>query len=86
MRDEINVDKLRRMNRYRTRTDVENLLLKEMVEYDVRELLFEADDSAIDAIAPDNVLGDSLFGDNASDNDILNNDDDVILDFNMTEI
>ena len=86
MHDEINVDKLRRMNTDKNRTDVENLLLKEMVEYDMGELLFEADDSAIDAITPDNVLGDSLFGDDSSTSDALNNDDDMLLDFNMTEV
>jgi len=90
MRPEVNVDKLRRMNTNKNRTDVENVLLKEMVEYDLGELLHEADESGIDAIIPDNVQGDHLFGDVSSDNTLdsafIDDDDDLLGDFNMVEI
>lgn len=91
MRPEVNVEKLRKMNVDKNRTDVENVLLKEMVEYDVKELLTEADEAGIDAIIPENIKADSLFGDVNTDNalidsELLDDSDDLLGDFNMVEL
>ena len=91
MRSEVNVEKLRKMNVDKNRTDVENVLLKEMIEYDVKELLTEADEAGIDAIIPENIKSDSLFGDVNTDNalidsELLDDSDDLLGDFNMVEL
>lgn len=91
MMPEVNVEKLRKMNVDKNRTDVENVLLKEMVEYDVKELLTEADEAGIDTIIPENIKSDSLFGDVNTDNalidaELLDDSDDLLGDFNMVEL
>ena len=58
------------------RTDVEKLLLAEMVEEDVDFVLTE---NTIDDIIPVNVQGSDLFGDSSSEDDlsIILDDDDI---------
>ena len=56
---------LRRLNTTKNRTDVENLLLKEMVEEDRDDILLSESDELDDAV-PDNVTNDSIFGDSSS--------------------
>ena len=51
----------------KVRTDVENLLLNEMVEEDANYLIMGDYDSDIEAIIPDNVTNnDGLFGSSSS--------------------
>ena len=56
---------LRRLNTTKNRTDVENLLLKEMVEEDRDDILLSESDE-LDDVVPDNVTNDSIFGDSSS--------------------
>lgn len=56
---------LRRLNTIKNRTDVENLLLKEMVEEDRDDILLSESDE-LDDVVPDNVTNDSIFGDSSS--------------------
>lgn len=56
---------LRRLNTTKNRTDVENLLLKEMVEEDRDDILLSESDE-LDDVVPDNVTDDSIFGDSSS--------------------
>lgn len=58
-------ENLRRLNTNKNRTDVENLLLKEMVEEDRDDILLSESDELDDAV-PDNVTDNSIFGDSSS--------------------
>ena len=64
---------LRKLNYNTTRTDVENLFLREMVEADRDDLLKESTD--LDMVIPGNTVG--LFGDGSSEDfeDTLRADD-----------
>ena len=76
------IDKLREMNKNKRRTDVENLMLSEMVQEDQDAVIFEADDAALDAITPDNIMG--LDVDSSTVD--LEDDDGILAGFNLTEI
>ena len=76
------IDKLREMNKNKRRTDVENLMLSEMVQEDQDAVILEADDAALDAITPDNIMG--LDVDSSTVD--LEDDDSILAGFNLTEI
>ena len=68
---------LRKLNTDRNRTDIENLFLKEMAEEDRDDILLSESDE-LDDIIPDNVTGNSIFGNSSSSLDLdtmLSNDD-----------
>lgn len=86
---DINVAELRRLNVNKRRTDVENLFLKEMVEEDVDDILNESDYDAVDAIVPENLEGNSIFGDSSSQSaldDAADAEDDLFSGFEIKEI
>ena len=76
------IDKLREMNKNKRRTDVENLMLSEMVREDQDDVVLEADNAALDAIVPDNVMGLDMDSSTVD----LDEDDGILAGFSLTEI
>ena len=81
---------LRKLNKNKFRTDVENLFLNEMVRQDMEEAIYESDDIAVDTIIPDEVGDDATLFDDATSEDledfISDEDDDLLGDFSMVEL